>query len=708
MDKFVCNVLMVDDDEEDYLLVRAMLAEVTASKFELHWAATDRLALEALGRGSWDALLVDYVLGEKDGPQFLREIGARKLGIPVILITGKGSYDKDLEAMQAGAVDFLSKNEMSPPLLERALRYAIDRKQTEEYLERRVRERTHALEESNNQLAATNQELLKEIVDRKQAEAQLARQASLMEQVKDAIIATDKDFRITAWNRAAEDIYGWRKQEVVGLTTSEILRTEYQDTDQPAAIKKAQETGHFQGEAIQYRKDGQPIFMEVQASVLRDETGQLTGFVSVNHDITERKQAEQRRQQQLARAQAASELSQMLAEARLDTQKIVEIITRRVAGWIGDACVITLLSEDGQWLLPAAFHHPQPEALELLRQVLPNKPARVGESSSGWVAQTGEALMIPEVAQEQVRAVVKPEYWPYLDRFGVSSMLIVPLKVQEKVIGTLGITRDLPGPPYTLSDQAFLISLADRAALSISKANLYQALQAELVERKRVEAELIELKQRLMDHIEAERVRLSQDLHDGPIQDLIGVSYQLKTAQEKMPDQAAVEDLEEIQKLILRVGKDLRMVCSELRPPTLDVFGLEKTIRSHAERYQEEHPEIQVGLDLASDRQMLPEKLRLGLYRIYQEAMSNIWRHAQARSVQVVLNLDAEQVYLEIQDDGQGFALQERFIYYARKGHLGLAGMVERAEAIGGTLRVETKPGQGTLVRVVVPRSSQV
>ena len=104
------------------------------------------------------------------------------------------------------------------------------------------------------------------------------------------------------------------------------------------------------------------------------------------------------------------------------------------------------------------------------------------------------------------------------------------------------------------------------------------------------------------------------------------------------------------------------------------------------------------------DGQTLPEQTRLALFRIYQAALINVTRHAAARQVFIRFSLAEEQVVLEIQDDGQGFELPERWIEMARQGHLGLIGMVERVESIGGQLNVVSAPGQGTLIQAIVPR----
>jgi PAS domain S-box-containing protein len=229
----------------------------------------------------------------------------------------------------------------------------------------------------------------------------------------------------------------------------------------------------------------------------------------------------------------------------------------------------------------------------------------------------------------------------------------------------------------------------------------------DITERKEMEAELAEVQRRLTDSLEAERLQVAQELHDGPIQDLYAISYRLAELAPALPDKAGLEQMAAVQAMLQQVLRTLRAISVELRPPTLAPFGLEKAIRSHVEEFQKSHPDLDVQLDLMSDGQALPEPVRLALFRIYQQALNNVVHHAEANSVAIRLGLDPQQVILEIQDNGQGFHVPPRRITLVRQGHLGLAGIAERAESIGGQLDIVSAPGKGTLVRVVVPRASE-
>jgi PAS domain S-box-containing protein len=229
------------------------------------------------------------------------------------------------------------------------------------------------------------------------------------------------------------------------------------------------------------------------------------------------------------------------------------------------------------------------------------------------------------------------------------------------------------------------------------------AMVEDITEQKQMEAELAEVQRRLMESREAERLHLAQELHDGPLQDLHSMSFRLGELEAVLSTEASLGQMVATQATLQQVIQTLRSICGELRPPALAPFGLEKAIRSHAERFQKAYPELKIRLDLMPDGQTLPEQTRLTLFRIYQQALNNVNRHARASQVTIRLKLEPEQIILEIEDNGCGFKMPIRRVELARQGHLGLVGAVERAEAIGGYLKIISAPGEGTLIQAIVP-----
>lgn len=222
-------------------------------------------------------------------------------------------------------------------------------------------------------------------------------------------------------------------------------------------------------------------------------------------------------------------------------------------------------------------------------------------------------------------------------------------------------------------------------------------------EQMQTEQEMKELRDRLQDNIEKERLKLAQELHDNPMQILHNVMYSLEELR-SLADQQLADKLVQISSEVQSVLDGLRATTKELRPPTIFDFGLENAIRSYTEDFLEKHPELSVSLSLARDRQLIPEEVRLALFRIFQQAMMNIIRHSEATEIKVRFAFDVENVYLEISDNGKGFAVPSNWIEFAREGHFGLAGAAERASSFGGAFEVESIPGNTTTIKVSIPR----
>lgn len=284
-----------------------------------------------------------------------------------------------------------------------------------------------------------------------------------------------------------------------------------------------------------------------------------------------------------------------------------------------------------------------------------------------------------------------------------SIQLWMPLLSRGVLYGVLVLGQRQGDVLVDAEDQTILDALAGQTAVVVENVVLLDALKARLVQVEQMRDELVEVRGRLVERREAEQCHMARELHDGPMQDVYGVQFHLNGLEAEMTSAAARNRLAEAQALLHHITQTLRTICGELRPPTLAPFGLEKAIRSHAERFQELHPQLDIQTNLMADEQTLPEQVRMSLFRIYQAALSNIVRHAQARWVFIQLTFDDTQVELEIRDDGRGFVVPARWVTLGRQGHFGLLGSVERAEALGGHLTVTSAPEAGTALQVRVP-----
>jgi PAS domain S-box-containing protein len=219
----------------------------------------------------------------------------------------------------------------------------------------------------------------------------------------------------------------------------------------------------------------------------------------------------------------------------------------------------------------------------------------------------------------------------------------------------------------------------------------------------------IEVQRRLIAQREEERARIAREIHDGPVQSLSVLLFgleELNWIQE--PDERSAKIIQ-ISDSVQSEIKHLRGLCNELRPSTLHFFGLEKAIRSHVETISERFPKVKFNLNLIADRSSIPNDIRLEMYRIFQEATNNCLKHANPSQITINLFKEERTVTLEIEDDGDGFHLNPHREVYAHQGSLGLIGMQERADIIGGNFRVITSPGTGTrvILQVALPVSEE-
>jgi two-component system sensor histidine kinase DegS len=222
-------------------------------------------------------------------------------------------------------------------------------------------------------------------------------------------------------------------------------------------------------------------------------------------------------------------------------------------------------------------------------------------------------------------------------------------------------------------------------------------------ERRRAEENLRQHLQQVTRAQEEERKRIARELHDDTAQVLSSLSRQLDNFIRKKHGFSSNEVLflKELQTQLNRGLQSMQRFVQDLRPSLLDDLGLIPAVRSLVKSLQDSDG-IDAELKVLGGERRFPPEVELLLFRIVQEALNNIRRHAKASEAQVVMDLDEDEIRVIITDNGQGFELQGRLDDLPRSGKLGLAGMRERARLLGGTLEVKSTPGKGTTLTVVV------
>jgi len=436
----------------------------------------------------------------------------------------------------------------------------------------------------------------------------------------------------------------------------------------------------WRGEYRFRRADESYAYVLDRGYVLHDASGIPVRMIGAMVDITERKIYEQVLEQRVA--ERTSELSTLLQIARnvaytLDLETLLDLILEQLQAVIGyDGA--SILSLEGEMLCGRAYRGPKPK---------------------DWIYQF--TMPVDNFIDRQVIASRKPYVIPDMlgdtpatryfraslgDRFealyaGVRTWMRIPLIAKDQVVGMLSLHHR--EPDYFSPHQAELaLAFADQAAVAIENARLYtQAQQLAAVE---------------------ERQRLARELHDSVSQALYGIALGARTARKLLDRDASLMTKQLVGPLdyVLQLAEaglaEMRALIFELRPESLAQEGLVAAIEKQAASLRARH-QLDVQTDLMQEPEIALDSKQV-LYRIAQEALHNIIKHARATRVDVRLVQQAGWLVLAVQDNGHGFDTGGEF-----PGHLGLKSMRERAIQLGGTLDIESAPGQGTCVRVHIP-----
>jgi signal transduction histidine kinase len=350
-----------------------------------------------------------------------------------------------------------------------------------------------------------------------------------------------------------------------------------------------------------------------------------------------------------------------------------------------DRAGLLFLDEDRHCVLPAIWDN---------RSNLPPSPSLASEVDFGSFDMIQSMLSNQQsVLISDTRSHPGSDLWP--DHADVRSWLGVPLTVRGELIGLLFLENMTPG--YFQKEHKNLAEpLAAEAATVIQNVQLFQKLGIN-------HGKLQLLSRRLAETQEDERRNISRELHDGLGQALTSVMVKLNVIEQRvtMPD-AAIKEFGELYQLLENALEDTHQIAMGLHPVSLDQLGLVAALRQYLKLVVDMNT-LGISFTPVGDIGRLPYEIEISLFRITQEAITNVIRHAKAQRVDVLLEKRDGRMVLIIEDDGVGFDKSK----VPPGERLGLFGMHERVEMLGGTLSIESQTGEGTALLVEIPYDNQ-
>ncbi len=373
----------------------------------------------------------------------------------------------------------------------------------------------------------------------------------------------------------------------------------------------------------------------------------------------------------------------LVSEVEMDRlfHLIVDVVQRETSS---DRVSLMLLDATAQEMSIAA-------AVGLPDDVVSSTRATVGHGIAGSVAQSGQALLLNGIVQHE---------WPEEGQ-PITSAICVPLKVKGTVIGVLNSSNLTRQGSFTESDLDMMTILAGQVAIAIDNARLFEELRTK-------QATLEQLLTELLKAQEEERQRVSTEIHDSVAQLMVSASYHTQSSSALMEQSKfdrAREEAEQATRIISRCVKELRGIVTELYPPALSELGLLGALQENVEYFRRE-----TGTACRILNTDLPPHLSLVqdmvIYRVVQEALNNVRKHAQATETEISLDSDDHRIVVEIWDNGRGFDAPAVKASRPDSGGVGLLTMRSRARMLGGDLRIDARPQGGTRVVLTIPRSS--
>jgi len=305
--------------------------------------------------------------------------------------------------------------------------------------------------------------------------------------------------------------------------------------------------------------------------------------------------------------------------------------------------------------------------------------------------QERKSVILSEISVEKA----KTPFERWLARRGFRSLIAVPVALGEQVLGVIFAAAVQPDA-FSRDDLTFLQTVSDHVAVALANARLLQ----ELREKERIRGLLLN---KVVTAQEEERKRISHELHDQIGQLLTALLIQLQLLERDLSEPSLKDRLKVLKQLAEEISIHLHHIAWELRPPALDELGLLAALERVTEEWSKRfNIPCEFEANGAFNGRVEPE-VAIGVFRIVQESLTNIAKHARATHARVTVQQENGELVVTVEDNGVGFRVKDVMRHPDENKRLGLLGMMERAAMLSGKLDIESKPGKGTKVQLRIP-----
>ncbi|UCC94621.1 MAG: PAS domain S-box protein [Candidatus Omnitrophota bacterium] len=607
--------------------------------------------------------------------------------------------------------------------------------------------------------------ICRDITERKKMENEKEKLLNAVEITKEAVSIKSPDLVIIYANNAMHELFGYKKDELIGKHVSCVNAEVTSDITVRQIVDTIKKQGYWEGEILNKRKDGTKFITYATTTAIKDKNGKIISFISTQHDITKHKKAEEALKESEARFRMIADYTHGWEMFRNVNGKIIYISPafERITGYkirdyilgkityrdlfhpddlqkvkkcfskamrkktINDA-EFRIIKKGGALVYVSVSYQPvitqsrkfvgvrisikditerkQTEeeinqTLESTRIMLENMPCGVVV-----VGKDKKIRQINKVAQKMM-GLDSPK--------GIIGKIchkkICPAEKDKCPVLDLGQSVDFSEKILFGQDNKEIPILKSVHTVTLGDEEVLLEAFVDITERKRAEGAIKEqqmifkrFSREILSIREAEKKKISTNLHDEVGSIGISLSTHLSIIKERIKDKnlkAALKGIRQAKNVLEGSIASFKNIVANLRPPDLDIIGLPDALKAHFSKITKH---VKVKIDFRTDKniKIVNDDTAIALYRVAQEALSNIVKHAKAKNVKVRLYSQENNLKFNVCDDGKGFDM-ERSLQTSEVLKMGILGMRERVESLGGVFIIESAPKRGTKISITVP-----